>query len=101
MFIIVPELKPKVWVGEPQVPGGGLVRAGDYFSLPVWATNIHDFAAAEIDLSFDPEHLEIVGRTLDISRGTLFVDGEWQMPQVFNETGQVLGLKGDRGQATN
>lgn len=97
MFIIVPELKPKVWVGEPQVAGGGLVNAGDYFSLPIWATNIHDFIAAELDLSFDPEHLEIVGQTLDISRGTLFVDGDWHMPTVSNATGQVLGLRGDRG----
>lgn len=98
MFIIVPELKAKVWVGEPQMPRGGMVRAGDYFSLPVWATNIHDFRGVELDLGFDPEHLEIVGRTLDLSKGTLFVDGEsWQMPTVSNATGEVRGLKADRG----
>jgi hypothetical protein len=98
MFIIVPELKPKVWIGEPQVARGGLVKAGDYFSLPIWATNIHDFLGVELDLSFDPEQLEIVGRTLDISKGTLFVDGgSWQMPNVLNATGQVLGLNAQRG----
>ncbi len=105
MFILVPELKSKVWVGEPQVPRGGVVKAGEYFSLPIWATNIHDFIGAELDLSFNPDHLEIVGKTLDISRGTLFVDSTvtppvnlfWKMPTVSNETGQVLGLKGDRG----
>ena len=97
MFIIVPELKPKVWIGEPQVARGGLVKAGDYFSLPIWATNIHDFLGVELDLSFDPEQLEIVGRTLDISKGTLFVDGgSWQMPNVLNATGQVLGLNAQR-----
>lgn len=80
------------------MPRGGMVRAGDYFSLPVWATNIHDFRGVELDLGFDPEHLEIVGRTLDLSKGTLFVDGEsWQMPTVSNATGEVRGLKADRG----
>ncbi len=98
MFIIVPELKPKVWVGKPERPGDQVVRAGDYFALPIWATNIHDFLGIELDLSFDPEHLEIVGRTLDISKGTLFVEGgSWQMPSVSNQTGQVLGLQAQRG----
>jgi hypothetical protein len=97
MFIIVPELKSKVWVGEPQVARGALVKAGENFSLPIWATNIHDFSGVELDLSFDPERLEIVGRTLDISRGTLFANGvSWQMPSVSNATGEVLGLKAHR-----
>lgn len=105
MFIIVPELKPKVWVGEPQVPQGGMIRAGDFFSLPIWATNIHDFLGVELDLSFDPDHLEVVGRTLGISRGTLFVDSSvspprnlfWEMPSVSNISGEIVGLRGDRG----
>ncbi|HBN96678.1 MAG TPA: hypothetical protein DDZ66_10285 [Firmicutes bacterium] len=98
MYITIPELKPKVWVGEPEVVHGGPVQTGDYFSLPIWATNFEGFLGADLDLSFDPDHLEIVGRTLDISRGTLFVDGgTWQMPTVSNKAGEVLGLKGDRG----
>lgn len=106
MFIIVPELKPKVWVGEPEVPRGGVVREGDYFTLPIWATNIHDFLGAELDLSFSPEHLEIVGKTLDISRGTLFVDreslrGSWTMPTISNSTGKLEGLQGHRGEENN
>jgi hypothetical protein len=103
MSIIIPLLKPKVWVGEPEVAGGGLVREGEYFKLPIWATNIPDFLGVELDLSFDPERLEIVGKTLDISMGTLFVaDGEtpgttrWTMPFIANDTGQVLGLKAER-----
>lgn len=106
MFIIVPELKPKVWVGEPEVPRDGVVREGDYFTLPIWATNIYDFLGAELDLSFSPQHLEIVGKTLDISRGTLFVDKEtefslsdsWTMPTVSNTTGKLEGLQGHRGE---
>src|SRR5690606_5742190 len=103
MSIIIPLLKPKVWVGEPEVAGGGPVREGQYFKLPIWATNIPDFLGVELDLSFDPERLEIVGKTLDISMGTLFVsEGEtaetawWTMPFVANDTGQVLGLKAQR-----
>lgn len=103
MFIIVPELKPKVWVGEPQTRDG-VVKAGDYFTLPIWATNIHDFLGAELDLSFSPDHLEIVGKTLDISKGTLFVDpetsasvsGTWTWPSIYNETGQLRGLEASR-----
>lgn len=106
-FIIVPELKPKVWVALPEKADGSPIRTGDYFSVSVWATNIHDFVGAEFDLSFDPGYLEIVGRTLDISRGTLFVDDRsgsstdfsWKMPVVTNSTGTVQGLKGDRGTA--
>jgi len=102
MSIIIPLLKPKVWVGEPEVAGGGLVREGEYFKLPIWATNIPDLLGVELDLSFDPERLEIVGKTLDISKGTLFVgEGEggsaaWTMPFVANDTGQILGLKAER-----
>jgi hypothetical protein len=102
MSIIIPLLKSKVWVGEPEVAGGGVVAEGQYFKLPIWATNIPDFLGVELDLSFDPERLEIVGKTLDISMGTLFVgpDGKasasWKMPFVANDTGQVLGLKGER-----
>lgn len=109
MSIIIPLLKAKVWVGEPEVVGGGLVTEGGYFSLPIWATNIPDFIGAELDLSFDPEHLEIVGKTLDISRGTLFVAPQnevpsqvrWTMPSISNDTGQMLGLKGERSEKLN
>lgn len=97
MFIIVPELKPKVWIGKPQVARGKQVQAGDYFSVPIWATNIHDFIGAELNLSFDPDYFEIVGKSLDISKGTLFADsGRWQMPMISNNTGKVIGLKGER-----
>ena len=104
-LVIVPELKEKVWVGSP-LSSQGRIRAGDYFSLSVWATNFRDFLGAELDLSFDPNILEIVGKTLDISQGTLFVDDtvtpaktlSWQMPSVSNQTGQVVGLRGHREQ---
>lgn len=105
MFIIIPELRPKVWVGQPVITRGDVIRVGDYFALPVWATNIHDFQGAELDLLFDTEHLEIVGKSLDISRGTLFVDSRisppksltWTVPTVSNDIGQIKGLRGDRG----
>jgi hypothetical protein len=108
MSIIIPLLKPKVWVGEPEVAGGGLVTEGQYFKLPIWATNIPDFLGVELDLSFDPDRLEIVGKTLDISMGTLFAsEGEspatvrWTMPFVANDTGQILGLKAQRSGKLN
>ncbi|WP_461371693.1 hypothetical protein [Candidatus Darwinibacter acetoxidans] len=107
MSIIIPLLKPKVWVGEPEVARGGLVTEGEYFKLPIWATNIPDFLGVELDLSFDPERLEIVGKTLDLTRGTLFVsEGEpatasWTMPFIANDTGQILGLKAQRTSKLN
>lgn len=105
-FIIVPELKPKIWIDRPVKSGSGEIEEGDYFSLSVWATNIHDFIGANLDLTFAPEHLEIVGKTLDISTGTLFIDEQysparplgWTMPKVSNASGEVQGLKGDRGE---
>ena len=102
-LVIVPELKEKVWVGSP-LSSRGAIRVGDYFSLSVWATNFRDFTGAELDVSFDPELLEIVGKTLGISRGTLFVDdvtaplGSLSWPTVSNQTGQVIGFKGRREQ---
>lgn len=97
MYITIPELKPTVWIGEPETFHGGPVQAGDYFALPIWATNIPDFLGAELDLSFDPDHLEIVGRSLDTEIGTLFVDGGTkQMPKVSNVTGEVLGFNAQR-----
>jgi len=101
-FIIVPELKPKVWVGAPVKGGSNQIREGDYFSVSVWATNIPDFFGADLDLNFDSDYLEVVGKTLDISRGSLFIDDlsrevVWKMPSVYNSTGELIGLKGDRG----
>ena len=99
LYVAVPDLFPKVWVGEPRVASGGLVKAGEYFALPIWATNIYGFLGVELDLCFDPDRLEVVGNTLGISRGTLFVDAlSWKMPSVYNATGQILGLEGDRGE---
>ena len=56
-------------------------------------------------MSYDPQYLEIVGRSLDVTRGTLFVDPalaqtrllQWQTPLVDNYKGVVSGIVGDRG----
>lgn len=104
-FVLIPSVVPKVWVGEPAADEPVLVESGDYFSLSIWATNIPDFVRAALDLRFDPEVVEIVGRTLDITKGTLFVDDStqpprtlgWTMPSVDNASGTVRGLLGDRG----
>jgi len=104
-FVFVPELRPKVWIGEPQTYGRAEIRPGDYFSISVWATNVRNFARAEIDLSFNPNVVEIVGKTLDITQGTLFVDEtaappvklNWTMPVIDNQVGKVTGAVGDRG----
>ncbi len=91
----VPDLRPKVWIGEPQFSGDSL-KAGGRFQVAVWATNIPDLANAELELDFNPELLEIVGGSLDISQGTLFAaaDSHWQIPRVFNDTGSVIGFQG-------
>jgi len=104
--IFIPYIEPKVFVGEPQTTRGE-VAAGQYFSIPVWATNIPDFRKASFEVIYDPEYLEIVGRFLDITRGTLFVDPaldqakllHWQTPLVDNVRGLVSGVEGDRGSA--
>lgn len=103
-FIFVPELRPKVWIGDPETYGQSQIRPGDYFSISVWATNIINLAKAELDLSFNPDVVEIVGKTLDITQGTLFLDESvsppaklsWTMPTIDNVKGTVLGIKGDR-----
>ena len=58
------------------------------------------------DLSFNPDVVEIVGKTLDVSQGTLFVDDtvsplrklSWTMPSIDNQAGKVVGVVGERGQ---
>ncbi len=91
-----PDLLPKIWVGQPQFSGGSL-KAGGRFQVAIWATNVPDLASAELELDFDPELLEIVGGSLDISQGTLFAaaDSRWQIPRVFNDTGSVIGFRGE------
>ncbi|NLM54069.1 MAG: cellulosome anchor protein [Firmicutes bacterium] len=104
-FVFVPELRPKVWISESQTYGRETISVGDYFSISVWATNISDFSRAELDLSFNPDVVEIVGKTLDITQGTLFLDEsvspptklQWTMPVIDNITGSVTGITGDRG----
>lgn len=103
-FVLVPYIEPKVFVGEPQTTKAK-ITAGEYFSIPILAANLPDFRRAELEIGFDPDMLEIVGRSLDITRGTLFVDtsGEtaklldWQTPRVDNIKGVVSGISGDRG----
>lgn len=100
-LVMVPELKEKIWVGTP-LTSTGSIKKGEYFSIPIWATNFRDFLGAELNLSFDPTKLEIVGKTLDVSKGTLFVDDlqshkvEWKMPSISNQSGQVQKLLGMR-----
>lgn len=103
-FIFVPELRPKVWIGEPETYGRTQIAPGDYFSISVWATNVANLARAELDLSFNPDVVELVGKTLDITQGTLFLDDtvtppaklSWTMPVVDNAAGTVQGIRGDR-----
>ncbi len=105
-FVLIPGTTPRVWVGGPTGERSDTVRPGDYFSVAIWATNIPDFQRASFDVYFNPDVAEIVGRTLDISRGTLFVDDRvqppvnlsWTMPNVDNQRGRVLGAAGDRGE---
>lgn len=100
--IYAPELKPKVWFGEPELLKDQ-IQVGDYFTLSLWATNVLNFAGAELDLSFDPELLEIVGKTLNVKQGTLFIDEdarmilEWKMPEIDNASGKIEGVRGERG----
>lgn len=104
-FIFVPELNPKVWIDEPVIYGDQSIRPEDYFSVSFWATNIKDFTAAHFDVSFNPNVVEVVGKTLDITQGTLFIDDSvtppkrlpWTMPQVYNDEGKIIGIQGNRG----
>ncbi len=102
-YIIIPRLKPRVWIGEPQAYLDNEIQVGEYFSLPIWATNINDFRGATLDLSFDPELVEIVGGYFDITSGTLFIDDiskqllNWNsFPKVNNLSGQITEIWGDR-----
>ncbi len=105
-FVLIPSTTPRIWVGEPSGFRDDTIRPGEYFSVAIWATNIPDFQRASFDLYFNPEVAEIVGQTLDISRGTLFVDDRvqppvnlsWTMPTVDNQRGRVMGVAGDRGE---
>jgi len=71
-FILVPLLKPRVWVQPPD----GEINAGDFFTVDVLATNIPDFFSISLDIVYDPDALQIVGGPLGIDRGTLFVHKE-------------------------
>lgn len=104
--VFVPYIPPKVWFGEPQTTKEDNISIGDYFSISVWASNVVDFQSAKLDLSFDPDILEVVGRSLGITRGMLFVDDaqeppqlfEWNTPTVDNTGGRITEIYGDRGQ---
>lgn len=104
-IMFVPFLQPKIWVAAPETYGKDQINTGDHFSVSVWATNTKDFKKAELSMSFNPAVVEIVGKSLDISRGTMFVDQSstsskllgWEIPQVNNTTGKVTKIIGDRG----
>lgn len=108
-FVSVPAVEPKVWVDSPQKYGSSRIYPGEHFSVSIWATNIKDLQKAMLDIAYNPEVVEIVGRSLDISIGTLFVDQNkglldlytWENPKVSNTSGTVTGIVGDRGQGNS
>jgi hypothetical protein len=102
-FILVPLLKPRVWVQTPTLAEGS-INTGDFFTVDVIATNIPDFFSISLDLVYDTDVLQIVGGPLGIDRGTLFVhkeEGErtqyleWAPPLVDQAAG-VVTLAGNR-----
>jgi len=104
-FVLIPSVTPKVSIAEPTLYSNDRIRPGEHFSVSVWATNVRDFQQAKLDMFFNPDVVEVVGRTLDISQGTLFVDDStqpprrlsWTMPSVDNRTGRIIGVAGNRG----
>ena len=105
-FVLLPNLSPKVWLAEPMMYSSDVIYPGDHFSIAIWATNVPDMQRAVLDLSFNADIVEIVGQSLDIGKGTLFIDDSvqpprslvWNRPLVDNKKGTVSGIIGDRGE---
>lgn len=87
----VPELVPKVRV----IPDSGTVKAGEFFSVDIMATNIAGFKSSDISVSYDPRFLEAVS----VSRGTLFVENgrlsKWDEGVIDNSKGVIKGIRGE------
>lgn len=104
-FVLIPYVVPKILIDQPLVTNETqTIKPGDYFSVPIKITNVPDFQKAALELSFNPDVVEIVGRSLDLTRGTLFVDqGEipqllhWETPIVDNFSGTISNIGGNRG----
>ena len=105
-FVLLPNLSGKVWFDAPITYRENTIHPGEYFSVTLWATNIRNFQKATLELGFNPDVVDIVGHSLDISPGTLFIDDSiqparplaWQRPIVDNRQGTVSGIIGDRGE---
>lgn len=107
-FLEVPPLDGQVLV-EP-LGTDGEVKVGDYVLVRVVARNVRSLYGAEVEVTYDPDALQLVGGPLGVDRGRIFVehvdDGEsrylgWSKPAVELKSVGVAGVRiaGDRGGA--
>lgn len=115
-FVNVPHLDAKiaVTVSGGAVDAGTPVRVGDYVHVNIEAINLPDLQEVALVLTYNPEVLRVLGGSLGVDRGNLFLAGgdngddpiwggvrqlPWHRPQVDAERGWVMiaGSMGDEG----
>src|SRR5690606_38227889 len=107
-FLDVPPLTSAVKVVPP---ADREIAVADFFIVELRTQNVRSFYGADVILRYDPRRLQLVGGTLGVDRGRLFVDeqseGEegprylsWTAPEHVVDPGgtsATVRIRGERG----
>lgn len=72
-YLDVPHLESQLKFEVVPLTADGVIRVGDYFLVRVKTQNVRAFHGAELSVSFDAGALELVGGSLGVDVGRLFL----------------------------
>lgn len=105
-FVAVPQLDAglRIAIGEEGLPRWSYA-VGDLFNVELRAVNVRSLYGAALELHFDPTVLQVLGGSLGVDRGRVFVqtdpvtgersEADWSRPVVDNERG-IVRIAGSR-----
>lgn len=106
-YLDVPPLEGEVRLET--VLGESETKVGDFVLVRVVARNLRTFYGADIEVTYDPSALQLVGGPLGVDRGRIFVeetDSErklltWTTPRLEGKSAEMASVRfgGDRAEA--
>jgi hypothetical protein len=104
----VPPLESTLDIGISRLGGDTKALAvGEDFVVHVWAANLKGAHSLDVEITYDPTRLQLLGGPLGVDRGTLFVTEDndylgWDPPRVWVDMSKPLArvaVSGNRADA--
>ncbi|HHW08804.1 MAG TPA: hypothetical protein GXX29_02375 [Firmicutes bacterium] len=100
-LLFVPALDPVIYMETVRAAGkSGPLTVGEHFQVVVKAANLRSAGKVNLEITYNPLVLEVLGGTLGVERGTLFESAAgWSEPELLADKAQPparLILAGER-----